>query len=221
MSIKKIVPVLGSMLLLLVVTACTATGGSATESAAAAPAGAQPAAGAPALSQRARLALGTLQLEGTDLEVDELQAADLLLLWQALRALDESAIAAEAERTALLSQIEATMTAEQREAIAGMDLTPENLRTILQERGIGFGAQGGVRRQGGEGGPPVIGQGGPPGGFQGGPQGGVPGAGGPAGGGPNPSGTPVVRTGAGGGLDRFATQAVIQWLEQKAGQGTK
>lgn len=215
MKIKKIIPVLASMLLLLAVTACTASGAPAVGSAATAAAAAQSAAGAPALSQRARLALGTLQLEGTDLDVDAAHAADLLLLWQALRALDESATAAEAERTALLSQIEATMTAEQREAIARMDLTPENLRTILQERGIGFRGQGGARSQGG-----------PPGGFQGGPQGGVPGAGGPPGGfpgagGPNPSGTPVARAGAGGGLDRFATQAVIQWLEQKAGQGTE
>ncbi|HBY99066.1 MAG TPA: hypothetical protein DEP84_34805 [Chloroflexi bacterium] len=222
MKMKKILLLLGLLLLLLASTACTSPLAPGPASTGTTTAGSQTPAGAGALSRRTHLALGTLQLEGTDLAVDQVQATDLLPLWQAAQALDESANAAEAERTALVNQIEATMTTEQRQAIDKMDLTLENVQTIRQERGLAFGsgnqngqaAQSGEGRQGGGFVPGVP----PPGG--GGPELlGGPGSAGAA----NASRTPPAGASARGGemMDRLTTEAVIQLLKAKTGQATE
>jgi hypothetical protein len=116
-----------------------------------------------ALSASSQLALGTLQLEGTEQAVTPEQAAALLPLWQALQS---GALQNDTERNAVLKQIEGTMTQEQLTAIAGLQLTQEDLRAWMQENdirpsGIFTGTmewQGGTPR--------------PPGGFGGGPPGG-------------------------------------------------
>jgi hypothetical protein len=90
-----------------------------------------------ALNVSNQLALGTIQLEGTDNAVTIGQATALLPLWQAL----QGGVTAQAEVEAVLRQIEGTMTPEQLAAVAAMQLTQEDLRAWMQEQGPGFGAQ--------------------------------------------------------------------------------
>jgi hypothetical protein len=82
-----------------------------------------------------QLMLGTIQLEGADNAVTPEQATALLPLWQAL----QGGVTAQAEMAAVLKQVEGTMTPEQLEAIAAMQLTREDLRTWMQEQGLGAG----------------------------------------------------------------------------------
>jgi len=91
-----------------------------------------------ALSVSNQLALGTMQLEDSEDAVTPEQAAALLPLWQALR----GGVTVEAEVNAVLKQIEGTMTQGQLEAIAGMQLTQEDLRAWMEEHGMGGGFPG-------------------------------------------------------------------------------
>ena len=133
---------------------------------------------ADALPVQSQLILGTLNLEGTEQAVDEAEAAELLPLWQAVQSLGQSDTTAEAEITAVLNQIQDTMSDEQIAAIAAMQLTADDVQTIMQEQGFRFGPRGnnGVEGEQGQdrggfggfaappgGGPP---SGGPPGGGQ-------------------------------------------------------
>jgi hypothetical protein len=144
------------------------------------------AASADDLSVQGQLALGTLQLEDTDLAVDEALAGDLLPLWQALQSLGNSDVTAEAELAAVVNQIQDTMDPAQIQAIAAMELTEERLNTMLEEGELAFGGNfrgagaPGDRGDGpGGGGGGNFNFGGPPGGgpggggfFRGGPGGG-------------------------------------------------
>jgi len=76
-------------------------------------------------------------LEGSENAVSPDQATALLPLWQALR----GGVTVQAEVNAVLKQIEGTMTQEQLEAIAAMQLTQEDLRTWMEEQGPGFGGE--------------------------------------------------------------------------------
>jgi hypothetical protein len=86
-----------------------------------------------ALSVGGELALGTIQLEGTENAVTPEQAVALLPLWQSL----QGGVTAQAEVEAVLKQIEGTMTQEQLEAVAAMQLTQEDLGAWMQEQGLG------------------------------------------------------------------------------------
>lgn len=97
-----------------------------------------------ALAVPAQLALGSLQLEETDLAIDEALAAELLPLWQAYQSLSGSDTAAEVEVTAVIDQIQDTMTTQQIEAIAAMKLTAEDATTYMTEMGGAFGRPGGM-----------------------------------------------------------------------------
>jgi len=101
-----------------------------------------------ALDASGQLALGTIRLEETESGVTPEQAATLLPLWQAMR----GGVTAQAEVEALLKQIEGTMTQEQLEAIAAMQLTQGDWRAWMEEQGPGampgFG-QAGDGRPGG------------------------------------------------------------------------
>ena len=135
-----------------------------------------------ALPVQAQLIVGTLQLEESEAAVTAEQAAQLIPLWKAVRSLSSSDTAAEAEVAGLLEQIQETMTADQLEAIAAMQLTQEDLSGVMQELGIGpggaeggdqvftFGGQASGEGQAAGGGPPegFVVEGGPPEGFQGG-----------------------------------------------------
>jgi hypothetical protein len=88
-----------------------------------------------------------------------------------LQALQSSGTAAQVELDAVLNQIQGAMTDEQLTAIQEMQLTPDSLMELAQERGLGRGLAGGAGAAGGAGGfrPPA---GALPGGGQGGPGGG-------------------------------------------------
>lgn len=121
-----------------------------------------------ALSVQLQLSVGTFKLEEGDFAVDAAQAADLLPLWQVLKSLTESGSAAQEEIDALILQIEETMTAEQIEAIAAMQLTREEMGAVMQEYGLTVGtgenAVEGATPGMGRGGSGVPGMGGGPGG---------------------------------------------------------
>jgi hypothetical protein len=97
-----------------------------------------------ALSASNQLMLGTMLLEETGLTVTPEQAKSLLPLWQAL----QGGVTVEAEVNAVLEQIEGTMTQEQLEAIAAMQLTWEDLRAWMEEQGLSRG--GGFPGAGGD-----------------------------------------------------------------------
>jgi hypothetical protein len=88
-----------------------------------------------ALDASSQLVLGTLQLEETANAVTSEQAATLLPLWQAL----QGGVTDQTEVNALLKQIEGTMTQEQLQAIAAMQLTQEDLQGWMEGQGIGMG----------------------------------------------------------------------------------
>ena len=86
-----------------------------------------------------QLALGTLQVEGTDNAITAGQASTLLPLWQALRGALSSQNAAQTEIDALLKQIESGMTADQIAAIRDMRLTQSSLVEWAQSNGVSLG----------------------------------------------------------------------------------
>lgn len=133
-----------------------------------------------ALPVQTQLTLGTLKLEDTDLAVDSEQAAELLTLWKAVLSLSTSDITAEGEIEAIVNQILETMSSEQIDAIAAMELTQEGIFELTQELGIDRGGdlttEGDPRTDAPDGVFPGVG-----------PGGGVPGNG-PGGGGQRPEG---------------------------------
>jgi hypothetical protein len=80
-----------------------------------------------------QLALGILRLEDTPQAVTPAQAVTLLPLWQAFQG---SALQNQTERNAVLNQIEGTLTAEQVQAIAAMQLTQNDMRQWMEEHGM-------------------------------------------------------------------------------------
>ena len=115
-----------------------------------------------ALPVMTQLALGTIQLDETDLAVDQTLAAELLPLWQAAQSLSNSDTAASAEIDAVLNQIQDTMLPAQIEAIAAMELTADSMAELLESDAITFGRGAGQGNQG-EDGDFTPGQGGGPG----------------------------------------------------------
>jgi hypothetical protein len=120
-----------------------------------------------------QLAIGTLYLQSTDHPITAEQAATLLPLWQALQTNMQPVQPAEGANStpapidatqiaAALDNIEAALTAEQKEILKGQ--TQEQLRTWVKEQGLMvMGASGGPRGDGTPGAGPGGGQGMPPG----------------------------------------------------------
>lgn len=131
-----------SLILVVVLTACSSTTGSNAEPVAAQGQTVLQDNYDNALSVQGQLALGIVQLEGTDLAVDEAKAAELLPLWQALTSLTNSDTAAPVEIEAVVKQIEETMSPAQIEAIAAMALTTDSLTDLQSSGGLGFGGFG-------------------------------------------------------------------------------
>lgn len=178
-----------SIIMLALVFALVACGG-ASKTATTASDGTSSANTARELSLLTQLLIGTLKLEGTDLAVDAQQASDLLPLWQAYNELTRSDTAAQAEIDAVVSQIQATMTPQQVQAITDMKLTQQDEFSLMQELGLvniqqasgtpgassGEGFPGFViEGEGLPGGGPMVVQGGGPGGEAGGGPSGGPG----------------------------------------------
>lgn len=179
-----------------------------------------------ALPVQSQLAIGILQLENGDQAVDEALAAELLPLWRAVQSLASSETAADAEVTAVLNQIQDTMSPEQIAAIAAMQITDESFQAMLADGTLSMrGAFGG--NSGADG----TAEGGFPGGFPGGElPGGVPGGGMPGGGpGGGMGGDPSAQAtrmaermaASGGDASSFQTMAmtgaVVRLLEGKTG----
>ena len=89
-----------------------------------------------ALAVRNQLALGTLELKQTDSAISAEQAQTLLPLWQALRSTQQAGGIAQAEVSALLTQIEAALKPEQLQSIASMKLTFTNMQEWATANGI-------------------------------------------------------------------------------------
>jgi hypothetical protein len=169
-----------------------------------------------ALDAASQLMLGMLRLEGTDNAITTDQAKAMLT---ALQSLQGQALKADAERNAVLTNIEAQLTPTQASAIANMRLTQNDLQAWTQTNSQGPGAgpmQGGAGPQGTPGAGP--GQGGPR------PQG-TPGAG-PQGmpGGTGPRGAPGAQPASGGaagsagmGQNNVLLNALVRLLMQKSG----
>lgn len=164
------------------------------------------------------LALGTLNLEGTDLAVTPQQAATLLPLWQTADDLAKAGNATAADQEAAFQQIQDAMTPEQMQAIQSMDLSGQNMPDLAQKLGIGMpGGQATLTpeqqatmdaaRANGQ--PPAgtPGPGGPPGAQ------GTPMPGGPQGMASNV--TPAAPLGMRAGFETAIYQAVIDLLQQK------
>lgn len=97
-----------------------------------------------ALTVQGQLALGTMQLEGTELAVDTAQAAELHTLWQAVQSLSNSDTVTSVEIDAVVNQIQDTMRAEQIAAIAEMALTSDSLTALVESGDLELGRSGGV-----------------------------------------------------------------------------
>ena len=82
-----------------------------------------------------QLIVGTINLEETELAIDAEMAEELLPLWKMYKSLVESDITVQEEITALINQIQDTMTSEQIEAIVSMELTKEDMATLNQGMG--------------------------------------------------------------------------------------
>jgi len=93
-------------------------------------------ASAGALPATTQLIIGTIKLDGTAQAVTAEQAAELLPLWQTMQVLSSSDTAADQEKEALIAQIQETMTAAQMQAITDLNLSREDMMSIMQEQGM-------------------------------------------------------------------------------------
>ncbi len=179
-----------------------------------------------ALSVMGQLALGIVQLDESDLAVDEVQAAELLPLWQALQSLSQSDTTAAIELEAVVNQIQSTLSSEQVAAIAGMRLSGETVTELMESGELGFGGFGrGTGERSGSGNGAGFRGGGPGGGILGGPGGGP--GGGLGGFGAPPGGfseedmaTRQAQVEAGGTAamqERLLMGMVVRLLEDKTG----
>jgi hypothetical protein len=84
------------------------------------------------MTDTTRLMLGTLKLKDVGLQPDAKEASQLLTLWQAYQSVVTSDTAAPAEADAVVKQIRATMTSQQLDAITGMNLTQDDLRSFFE-----------------------------------------------------------------------------------------
>jgi hypothetical protein len=140
------------------------------------------------LSGETELLVGTFKLEDTDLAVTLEQAKQLLPLWQTLQSLSTSSTSATEEIDALVEQIKGVMTTEQMDKITGMNLTQQDIMSVMNQAGVFPGGAQTTTTPMAMGGFP---SGDMPGGFVvGGSGGGMP----PSGGGSRPS------SGGGGGM---------------------
>lgn len=115
------------LILTLILTACSGN--------AAGPAGTAPGGGATGeLSAPMQVALGTIKLDGTENAVTAEQAKELLPLWETLQVLESSDTAATEEKEALVSQIQETMTQEQTQTITTLNLSRQDMFSIMQSQ---------------------------------------------------------------------------------------
>ena len=139
MKIRTTIALMLVMMATLVACSAAGTTASATQAAASGSttSGTQSvAASTGTLSAITHLAVGTLNLEGTDQAVTAEQAKALLPLWQAYRALEQSDTSAPAELEALTNQIRETMSEAQLQAIDKMHLKVGDLGALMEKLGL-------------------------------------------------------------------------------------
>lgn len=88
-----------------------------------------------------QLIVGTFKLDGTPQAITADEAKQLLPLWQVYKDLLKSDTAAPEEISALVDQVQETMSKEQTQAITDMNLTQRDIFTLMQEKGVGFNGQ--------------------------------------------------------------------------------
>jgi hypothetical protein len=81
---------------------------------------------------QAELIVGIFKLEGTAQAVTTKQASELLPLWEMMKVLTNSDTSAQEEVDATISEIKATLTPAQLQAIADMKLTEQNIPAFEQ-----------------------------------------------------------------------------------------
>ena len=91
---------------------------------------------ADAANLRSQLAFGIMQLDGTPNAVTPEQAKTLIPFWQAVIALSGDSTTASEELTAVQDQIVATLTAQQLQSIAAMQITNADLSAFYAEYGV-------------------------------------------------------------------------------------
>jgi hypothetical protein len=79
-----------------------------------------------------QLAVGTLQLVGTEQDISLEQAQELLVYWQVYGEISQSETSAQAEIDGLVAQIQETMTADQLQAITDMEISQQNVLASMQ-----------------------------------------------------------------------------------------
>jgi hypothetical protein len=119
------------MTLILLTLTLTACGSASTglQTATVSPAGSLPTV--------TQLIVGTFKLDGTDTAVTAAQAKELLPLWQVYSELLTSDTATQEEIDGLVAQLQETMTTDQMQAIKDMNLTQQDVMTVMQEQGAG------------------------------------------------------------------------------------
>jgi len=124
-----------------------------------------------------QLIVGTFKLDGTEQAVSADQAKELLPLWQVYQDLSASETAAQEEIDALVEQIQETMTAEQTQAITDMNLTQQDVMSVMQDQGMAVSQRSNMGNGDGTTSTQDGGFGGPPDGFVPPDGGGIPGEG--------------------------------------------
>jgi len=174
------------------------------------------------------LAVGTMKLEGTADAVTREQARQLIPLWEVYSEIATSDTAAAQEIEGLTSQLQQAMTEGQLQSISAMNLTQEDVFSMMREFGpaVDAGGESGSGSAPGNGGFPGGGVpgGGPPGGFVGGefqrPDGAIDPGGGFAGGAPGtetrPAGAQQSRRPGLTGIPPALLNAVVEYLKNKA-----
>ena len=163
------------------------------------------------LTQSTQTVLGILKLEGTPLVVTIDQAKTLIVLYKAEKSMSADTGSSPAELSALLIQINTSLTPAQTLAITQMNITAASMNTIMSDLGIQSGSTTGTRTANSAGGG---------GGFAGGGNISVTGGG-------TASGATTVRTTTVGGTSTRQVQitpalltAVIDLLSKRAGVPT-
>lgn len=85
-----------------------------------------------------KLALGILQLEGTDNAVTKDQAKTLLPLWKAVKTLEASSNTSKEEISAVYTQIQEALTEKQLQAIKDVNFKPEEFQALMEKYGVKF-----------------------------------------------------------------------------------
>jgi hypothetical protein len=123
--------ILPAMALVLALTGCASVGSTTNSSDA-------------TIVEAAKLALGTINLEGTNQAVNVELASQLLPLWQLMADMSVSTTAAPEELAAVVDELKTTMTADQLSAIDAMEMPDSEIAAATQGAGTAAAAASGA-----------------------------------------------------------------------------